>query len=142
MITRIARIRILFFAMAAFTLVASTPCEQALAALTQSEETDARAFRQRVSELLARQDVKEEFLRHGLDPSRELAKAAKISASELPPIKPMGKNLQLYSRAMRSNTLTCISHESCASRTVGLGSPPQGARSGLWSMAQASGREQ
>lgn len=83
MITRIARIRILFFAMAAFTLAGSTPCEQALAALTQSEETDARAFRERMSELLARQDVKEEFLRHGLDPGEARSRLDALTDSEI-----------------------------------------------------------
>jgi hypothetical protein len=37
-----------------------------------------------------------DLLRHGLDPSNEFAKAAKISASELPPKKPMVKNKQLH----------------------------------------------
>src|SRR3569833_2054309 len=52
-----------------------------------------------------------DLLRHGLDPSRELAKAAKISASELPPIQPMGKNLQLHGSIAET-----LCHLQCASQ--------------------------
>jgi len=87
MVTARKKGRPVFILMAALALLVSIPCEPALAALigtdTVIDSAGAAGVRERLNQLLAREDVRAALLAQGIDPAEAQARVESLTDSEL-----------------------------------------------------------